>query len=238
MGIFSFLYTEILWRPLFNGLIFFYTILPVSDLGVAIIALTIVIRGILAPVLWKAQKSQKELQLIQPEIKKIQDQYKNDKEGQSKALMELYARHRVNPFSGCLMMLIQFPVLIALLQVFQNFDASRLSYIYSFLPHPAVIDTLSFGFLDLAKGNIYLGVIAAVTQYFQTKMTMVNQPDANQSGFAKSFQTQTLYIFPVMILLWSFKFASALTLYWTVMNVFGILQEIIMRRIQARREVS
>lgn len=237
MEVFSFVYTQVLWQPLFNGLIFFYTIFPVQDLGLSIIALTIVIRGILAPVLWKAQKSQKDLQLIQPEIKKVQDQYKNDKEGQGKALMELYARHRVNPFSGCLMMLIQFPILIALLHVFQNFDASYLSYVYSFLPQPDSIRTMSFGFLDLAKRDIPLGIIAAVTQYFQTKMTMVIQPEGSQSSFAKSFQTQTLYIFPVMILIWSFKFPSALTLYWTIMNVFGILQEIIMRRIEARKKI-
>ena len=233
---FSFLYNELLWRPLFNGLIFFYTTLPVADLGVAIIALTVIIRAVLAPVLWKAQKAQKELQFIQPEIKKIQGQFKNDKEGQGKALMELYARHKVNPFSGCLLMLIQFPILIALLNVFQNFDASRLSYLYSFIHHPGIIHTMSFGFLDLAKGNIPLGVVAAVTQYFQTKMTMVIQPDAPEHGFARSFQTQTLYIFPVLILVWSFKFPSALTLYWTIMNVFGIVQEIIMRKIQAKKD--
>ncbi|MDP3779424.1 MAG: YidC/Oxa1 family membrane protein insertase [bacterium] len=232
---FSFLYNEFLWRPLFNGLIFFYTVLPVADLGIAIILLTIVIRIILAPVLWKAQKAQKDLQLIQPEIKKIQGQFKNDKEGQGKALMELYSRHKVNPFSGCLLMLVQFPVLIALLQVFQNFDASRLEYLYSFVSHPGVIDTISFGFLDLAKGNIALGVVAAVTQYFQTKMTMVKQPEGSDSAFMKSFQTQSLYIFPILILVSSFQFPSALTLYWTIMNVFGIVQEIVMRRVQARQ---
>ena len=233
---FSFIYNEFLWRPLFNGLIFFYTILPVADLGIAIIALTIIIRGVLAPVLWKAQKAQKELQLIQPEIKKLQEQFKNDKEGQGKALMELYARHKVNPFSGCLLMLVQFPILIALLNVFQNFDASRLAYLYPFIRHPGAIHTVSFGFLDLASGNIPLGIIAAVTQYFQTKMTMVVQPNA-ESGFAKSFQTQTLYIFPILILVWSFKFPSALTLYWTIMNVFGIVQEIVMRRVQAKKNI-
>ena len=234
---FSFIYNEFLWRPLFNALIFFYTVLPVADLGVAIIALTIVIRAILAPVLWKAQKAQKELQLIQPEVKKIQAQFKNDKEGQGKAMMELYARHKVNPFSGCLLMLIQFPILIALLNVFQNFDPSRLAYLYPFIHHPVVINTFSFGFLDLAKGNIPLGVVAAVTQYFQTKMTMVAQTDAPENSFAKSFQTQSLYIFPVLILVWSFKFPSALTLYWTIMNVFGSVQEIVMRKIQARKSV-
>ena len=232
---FSFIYNEFLWRPLFNGLIFFYTVLPVADLGVSIILLTIVIRTILAPVLWKAQKAQKDLQLIQPEIKKIQGQFKNDKEGQGKALMELYSRHKVNPFSGCLLMLVQFPVLIALLSVFQNFDASLLSYLYPFIHRPDVIHTMSFGFLDLAKGNIILGVIAAVTQYFQTKMTMVKQDSASDNAFMKSFQTQSLYIFPALILVWSFKLPSALTLYWTIMNVFGIVQEIVMRKVQSRQ---
>ncbi len=235
---FSFLYNELLWRPLFNGLIFFYTILPVADLGLSIIALTIIIRVILAPVLWKAQKAQKDLQLIQPEIKKIQSQFKNDKEGQGKALMEVYARHKVNPFSGCLLMFIQFPILIALLSVFQNFDASRLSYLYSFISHPGTINTISFGFLDLAKGNIALGVIAAITQYIQSKMTMVEQPKDSVNSFAKSFQTQTLYIFPAMILLWSYTFPSALTLYWTIMNVLGIIQEIIMRRLSLRAQAQ
>lgn len=234
---FSFLYNELLWRPLFNGLIFFYTIFPVADLGLSIIALTIIIRLILVPVLWKAQKAQKDLQLIQPEIKKIQTQFKNDKEAQGKALMEVYARHKVNPFSGCLLMFIQFPILIALLNVFQNFDASRLSYLYPFIHSPGTIHTMSFGFLDLAKGNIPLGVIAAVTQYFQIKMTMVSQPNTSENNFAKSFQTQTLYIFPVLILVWSVKFPSALTLYWTIMNVLGIVQEIVMRKVQARQKI-
>ena len=232
---FSFLYNQLLWRPLFNGLIFFYTVLPFADLGFAIVALTIIIRTVLAPVLWKAQIAQKELQLIQPEVKKIQEQYKNDKEAQGKAMMELYSRHNVNPFSGCLLMLVQFPILIALLQVFQNFDASRLAFLYPFIHHPGIINTVSFGFLDLAKGNIPLGIVAAVTQYFQTKMTMVVDPTAAPNSFAKSFQTQTLYIFPVLILVWSYQFPSALTLYWTIMNVFGIVQEIVMRGIQARK---
>lgn len=234
---FSFLYNELLWRPLFNALIFFYTSLPVADLGLSIILLTIIIRAILAPVLWKAQKAQKDLQLIQPEIKKIQDQLKNNKEAQGKALMELYARYHVNPFSGCLLMLIQLPVMIALLNVFQHFDATVLAYLYPFITHPASINTVSLGIIDLAKGNIILGVIAAVSQFFQTKMTMVQQPKTAENSFANAFQTQTLYIFPALILVWSFKLSSALTLYWTIMNIFGIVQEIVMRKIQQRKNV-
>lgn len=234
---FSFLYNEFLWRPLFNTLIFFYTSLPIADLGLSIILLTLIIRAILAPVLWKAQKAQKDLQIIQPEIKKIQDQLKNNKEAQGKALMELYARHKVNPFSGCLLMLIQLPIMIALLRVFQNFDPSQLVYLYPFITHPTSIHTVSLGIIDLAKGNIVLGVVAAVSQFFQTKMTMVKQAKTSENNFAHAFQTQTLYIFPALILVWSFKLPAALTLYWTIMNGFGIVQEIVMRKIQQRKRV-
>ena len=72
MTFLSYLYTVALWQPLYNGLIFFYNAIPGHDLGLAIIALTIVIRLLLSPFLYKAQRSQRELAVLQPEIKKIQ----------------------------------------------------------------------------------------------------------------------------------------------------------------------
>lgn len=234
MNIFIFLYTEVLWRPLFNGLVFFYTILPGHDLGVAIIVLTIAIRIVLAPLLWKAQAAQKKLAVIQPELKKIQTQHKGDKEAQSKALMELYAAHKVNPFSGCLVMLIQLPVLIALFQVFRHgLDAASLAYVYPFLAHPNVLHPVAFGFLDLTRGVLWLGVIAALTQFIQTKLSAPPPaPDGGTGGdFAKALQWQTTYFFPLLILLWSYSLPAALTLYWTAMNIFGIVEQIILKRI-------
>ena len=226
----SYLYTELLWRPLFNALIFLYTTLPVQDFGLAIIILTFIIRTIMAPMLWKSQQEQKKMASLQPEVKKMQEKYKDDKEGQGKALMELYAKNRVNPFSGCLILLVQIPLFIALLQVFKHgFDMSQLSYLYSFVTRPEVINAQAFGFLDLAKGNIYLGVVAAVTQYFQTKLSTAAQPK-QENNFASMMNTQALYVFPILILLWSRTFPAALTLYWTVMNIFAIVQEFIMRK--------
>jgi len=101
MGIISLLYNEILYRPLFNGLIFLYNIIPGHDFGVAIIILTVIVRAILYPFSQKMIKSQRELQLLQPKIKEIQQKYKDNKEKQSQALMELYKTHKVNPASGC-----------------------------------------------------------------------------------------------------------------------------------------
>ncbi len=221
------LYTELLWRPLFNALIGLYAILPGHDLGVAIIVLTIIIRLVLLPLFHHTQKSQRELNRIQPKIKEIQAAHKGNKEAQSKALMELYAAERVNPFSGCLGALIQLPLLIAMFQVFRSgLDAGQLQYLYPFIPHPALIRTVSFGLVDLSRGNVVLGVIAAITQYFQARTALGSSGSAvPQNDFAKSLNWQTLYLFPVLILLWSFKLPSALTLYWTVANVFAIVQE-------------
>jgi YidC/Oxa1 family membrane protein insertase len=227
-----FFYNELLWRPLFNGLIFFYNGFPWQEFGLAIIALTIIIRLVLTPIFLKAQHAQKKLGLLQPEIKKLQEQHKNNKETQGKALMELYASHKVNPFSGCLMMLLQLPILIALFGVFQGvFKPENLSYLYSFVQNPGTLNPLSFGILDLSKGNIYLGALAAFSQYWQSKLTLAAVPPAAEKGeFTKVLQWQTLYFLPVLVLFWSYSLPAALTLYWTVLNILGIVQEIILHR--------
>lgn len=233
MSIISSVFTEILWRPLFNGLVFFYSVLPWHDLGLAIILLTVLIRLILAPVLGRAKKAQHELNRIQPEIKKIQEQHRGNKESQSKALMEFYAANKINPFSGCLLMLVQLPILIALFSVFRSgFDPKELVFLYSFIPNPGSLNTISFGIIDLSKGGLVLGAIAAITQFYQTKLTLppANKTAENKNDFAQALQWQSLYLFPLIIFAWSYSLPSALTLYWTVLNLFGIMQELIERR--------
>lgn len=233
MNIFGILYNEILWRPLFNSLVFFYNIVPGHDLGFAIIALTVAIRLVLAPLLWKGQVAQKKLAIIQPELKRLQEKHKGDKEAQGKALMELYAMHKVNPFSGCLVLLVQLPILIALFQVFRTgLDAASLAYLYSFMANPGALYPLAFGLLDLTRGNIYLGVVAALTQYLQTKISMPPPSPASAGGgdFAKALQWQTTYFFPLLILFWSYSLPAALTLYWTAMNTFGIVEQLIIQK--------
>ena len=227
------LYNELLWRPLFNGLVFFYTYLPFHDLGLAIVALTLAIRLLLTPLLWKAQRAQKELASLQPEIKKIQTQLKNDREAQGKALMELYATRGINPFSGCLILLIQLPILIALFQVFQyGFAAEKLVYLYSFLARPEALNPVSFGFLDLSRPNLVLGALAALTQFLQTKLMLpsVSRATASGSDMAAILQWQSLYVLPLIVFFSSYQFPSALLLYWTVLSTLGILQEILMKR--------
>lgn len=236
MNPFMFFYTEFFWRPLFNVLVWLYTVLPGHDLGVAVIVLTLLIRVALFPVLHKSQKTQKELARIQPELKRIQEQFKHNREQQTKAIMELYARERVSPFSGCLTLLIQLPILIALFSVFQKgLDAAGFVYLYSFISRPEIVNNISFGILDLAHPSIFLGVFAAISQYYQIQISSSSlPPQSGQTDFARAMQTQTKYIIPLVILFSSFQFPSVLTLYWTAFNIFGIVQELMIKRWSAR----
>lgn len=226
------IYNELLWRPLLNALVWLYTALPLHDLGLAIIVLTVVVRACITPFLLHSQRAQKKLTGLQTEVKHIQEKLKSDKEAQAKALMELYAREKVNPFSGCLVIIIQLPLLIALFHVFRAVgDPNVLSSLYSFIHLEGSLNPISFGFLDLSKGNIGLGVLAAVTQYFATRLsTPPPLPSTSKEpNFASIMRAQALYLFPILILFWSYSFPSALVLYWTALNLFGIVQEGLLR---------
>lgn len=226
MNIFSLLYNEVLYRPLFNGLIFLYNFIPGHDFGIAIIVLTVIIRGILYPLSQKAIKSQKEVQELQPKIKELQQKHKNDREAQGRALMDLYKAHKVNPASGCLPLLIQLPILLALFSVFRSAsNPEKLTALYSFIPHPGVVNNFFLGFLDLSKNNFYLAVLAGVAQFIQTKMMTPKIASVGGTDFASAMNKQMLYIFPVFTVFIASTLPAGLALYWIAMTVFGIVQQ-------------
>src|SRR3989344_1874792 len=104
------LFNTLLYTPFFNLLVFLYNTAAFNDFGIAIILLTLIIRFILSPLSIKTFKSQKALNQLQPRIKEIQEKFKNEPQKQSQVIMELYKQHKVNPFSGCLPLLIQLPI--------------------------------------------------------------------------------------------------------------------------------
>src|SRR3989338_65550 len=112
------LFNTILVQPLFNLLVFFYNLIPGHDLGMAIIVLTVVIKLVLYPLSRQSIRSQKALKDLQPKMDALKKQYKDNKEKQAKAMMELYKTEKVNPLSSCLPLLIQLPFLIAVFHVF------------------------------------------------------------------------------------------------------------------------
>ncbi|HYE22546.1 MAG TPA: YidC/Oxa1 family membrane protein insertase [Verrucomicrobiae bacterium] len=159
----------ILFEPLLNLLVFSYNYIP--DIGIVIILVTILVRLLLFPSFHKSLKHQKAMTDLQPKMNEIKEKYKDDKERQAKAIMELYSAHKINPLSSCLPLLIQIPILIAMYQVFiQSLSGSNLEGLYSFVPRPDHIDPMFLNFTDLSKKNAIMSVIAAGLQYFQGKL--------------------------------------------------------------------
>jgi len=234
MNIFAETFNIVLYQPLFNALILLYQWLPNHDFGIAVIALTVLIRIIFYPLGAKAIISQKSLQDLQPKIQEIQKKYKENKEELARATIELYQKAKVNPFSGCLPLLIQLPILVALYQVFwKGFQPEQMNFLYSFVAHPTEINPYFLGLINLSKPNIYFAILAGLAQFFQTKMTssssFQSQGKKTKEGvdvqISEMMQKQMLYFFPIftMMILWTIP--SAIALYWTVSSLFSIAQQ-------------
>jgi len=228
------LFNEILYRPLFNALIFLYKYLSFSDLGIAIILLTIIIRLILFPLFHKGAKDQAILQRLAPKIKEIQTNHKNDKEKQAKAMMDLYREHKVNPFSGFLLLIVQLPVLIALYQVFlAGFSTNALTKLYSFISAPTILNYSFLGLIDLSKRNLFIALIAGLVQYFQAKLALPkNNKPSNELGPAERMGRQMLYFGPIItiVFLYFFNLPSAVGIYWLTTSLFSAIQQIMINK--------
>jgi YidC/Oxa1 family membrane protein insertase len=223
-------FNTILVYPLLNLLVFFYHYIP--DIGVVIILLTVLIRLLLLPSFHKQLKSQRVMGVIQPKMNEIKIKYKDDKEAQAKALMELYKEHKVNPLSSCLPLLLQLPILIALYQVFiQSLNGQALNGIYHFIQTPESINPLFLNWINLSDKNVYMAVIAGGLQYFQSKLMLPKHQSDDPT--AKMLMYQTLYFLPAVTIFIGISFPAGLTLYWIVTTLFGIGQQYYILRTDA-----
>ncbi len=219
------LFRTILIKPLFNALVGIYNVVPGHDFGIAIIILTLLIKFIFVPLTIKSLRSQKAITKIQPKIKELQDKHKNDKQAAAQATMALYKEHNVNPLSGCLPILIQLPVIIALYQVFlAAFKSDNLQLLYGFVHNPGVINKIAFGFLDLASKSPVLAIAAGVFQFIQAKKSFASQQTAPGEPIspALAMSKQMMYFFPVMIVFITWSLPAGLALYWVTTTLFSI----------------
>lgn len=228
------IFTVVLEQPMFNLLIGIYDAIPHADLGLAIIALTVLIKAVLWPLTGASLKGQRAMQQLQPKLDAIRAEFKNDKEGQAKAMMELYTKEKVNPLSSCLPLLIQLPILIALYRVLRDgLSGQSLSLLYGFVQNPGTVNAMFLGLVDLAKPSIPLALIAAALQFWQTKMLLVKYPPKNlaqkegakdEEMMAAMNQSMT-YMMPVMTAVIGWTLPGGLTLYWVAINAISILQQ-------------
>lgn len=221
-------YNILLYKPLFNALIFIYNYIPGKDFGLAIITLTVAIKFLLVPLSIKAVKSQKRLQEVQPKLKEIQQKYQNNKEVQAQKLLEVYKTEKINPFGGLFVTLIQLPILIALYSVFSHgLQSDQLSNLYNFVANPGQITASFLGIIDLAKPNIAFAAIAGFVQFLQTKTMLPKSTSLSEKEeqFMKMMNMQMTYVMPVMTFFILFALPSALGLYWIVSGIFSTIQQ-------------
>ena len=231
-------FTTLIFQPLYNLLVMAYVAVP--DIGVAIIALTVGIRLLLMPLTKKSIESQKKMQEVQPELKKIQEKYKHDKQLQGQKVMQFYKKKKVNPAGGCLPMIVQMIFLIALYRVFMlGLNSTHTSeLIYSFVKDPGSLNPIAFGFFDLSQPNIILAGITAVAQYFQGKMMLAKKKAEDKKNpkkkdskkkdepdFGTMMQQQMVYMGPILTIVIGIKFAAGLILYWLITTIFMIIQQ-------------
>lgn len=234
-----YLYQTLLYQPIYNLLIFLYNIFPYKDLGIAIILLTILIKVVLHPLTKKSLKGQKALQSLQPKLDALKKEYANDKEKLAQEMMKLYKDQQVNPLSSCLPLLIQFPFIIAVYQVFQSgLGSVNFELLYPFIAKPEHLNTMFFGYFDLTSPLIPLALFAAIGQYYQAKMMTTKQPPAalqNKEGAKDEnmlalMNKNMLYVMPVMTFVIGMSLPGGLTLYWLVTTVVTIIQQQLLQK--------
>lgn len=229
----------IFYDPLYNGLIFFIGLIPHKDVGIAVILFTAFIKLILFPLSKSSLITQIKLRTLDPEIKALRERYKNNKEEQAKKIMAFYKENKINPFSSFFLTLIQIPIILALYFIFLRAGLPNINpdYLYSFIHAPTGINMEFLGMIDIAKSSILLGALAAITQFFQARLSVppvAKKTDGSKNSFGEdltqSMNIQVKYVLPVIIFLFSFKVSGAVALYWITGNLFTIGQEIYLRR--------
>lgn len=228
------IWNTVLYHPLINALAFLVSIIPGGDVGIAVVILTILVKIALFPLSQKAIENQAQMAKLAPELNKIKESGKS-KEEQAKATFDLYREHKTNPFSGCLLLLIQIPIIFALYFVFYkgiNFDASTL---YSFVHIPNTTNMMFLGLIDIGEKSILLAVLAGISQYLQAHFMPQPVNTANNKGsfaesFSKSMHIQMKYVFPFVVAFIAYSISGAVALYWIVSNIFAVGQQIYAKR--------
>ncbi|MFH1712043.1 MAG: YidC/Oxa1 family membrane protein insertase [Patescibacteria group bacterium] len=220
-------------QPFYNLLVWLYDVLPGADIGIAIIIITLLIKGILFPLTFRSLKSQRDLQAIQPKIKEIREQYKDDKEKMAQELMAVYKNNNVNPLSSCLPLLIQLPIFIALFRVLRTgIGEVNVDMLYNFVPNPGTIDAMFLGVVNLAEISIPLAVLAAIAQYFQAKQTIAKQPikevrkepGAMDENMMASMNKMMLYFMPILtLIIGTTSLPGGVMLYWLSTTALTII---------------
>jgi YidC/Oxa1 family membrane protein insertase len=219
------------YNPIYNVLVALVALVPSSDVGIAIILLTIIIRLILLPFSLSAARTQRAMKMLEPKLKELKEIHKGDKEKEATETLALYREAKVNPFGSILIALIQIPILLALYWVFTNepFPSLNLARLYAFTPLPHAVSLEFLGIVSVASKSLILAILAGLSQLLQAHMTLTGTMKPSDSGAQGDFQKvigmQLKYVFPFLIGIISFTTSGAVALYFITTNLVGSIQE-------------
>lgn len=207
-----------------NSILFYFYELT-GNYGLAIILLTLVVNIITFPLTKKQISASRRMQELQPELKKLQEKYKGDKEKLNKATMEYMRENKVNPLGGCLPLLIQLPIIIGVFQLLSNPETALL-YDTSFIGLDLKLSPAQAGELYALINPYYiLPIISAAATFLHQRMVLTDPK-----------MKIMLYVFPVMILVISVNFPAGLVLYWTTNSLLSVGNHFIIKGLEKEKE--
>lgn len=199
--------------------VFMYGLLP--NYGIVIIILSILSRVVFYPLTRKSMESMKQMQLLKPEMDRLNEKYKNDPQKRNQAILELYKKNKVNPAGGCLPILVQMPVFIALYNLLNSAIELRKAPFGLWIQDLSAPDRVG----SIAGFPIHiLPLVMAATMLWQQKLTPTDPRQAT-----------LMYIMPIVMTIFFYPMPSGLVLYWTVSNLAAIAQQLMMNRSAERR---
>lgn len=224
------MYNQFVYQPILNTLTWLYSVMG-NNLGLAIIALTLLVRTVLIPFTLPQMRSAKKMAALKPELDALKKKHGSDTKVLQQKTLELYQKNQINPAAGCLPFIAQFIVLIALYQVFMNtLGGNGMGEISS-----------SFLWWDLkVKDATYVLPILAGILQFITSVALLpaieNEPSKREgtkeqkedvAEMAQTMQQQMVFMMPIMTVIFSLQFPSGLALYWVITTAFSLIQQLV-----------
>jgi YidC/Oxa1 family membrane protein insertase len=253
------IFTAIFVIPILNVLVGVYKFLTILGIpgafGFSLIVMTVIIRVILHPLMKTQLKSAHKMNKLKPQLDKLNQIYKNDKQRLHQEQLKLYQEAGINPAAGCLPLLLQMPILIALYNLFfQLLSNSNMGKVVEEINKVVYFTFLKINSLDLSflgtnlaykpsewqkYGFLLLAIpiITALLQYWQTKLmvppsttknlelTKNQQGEKKDEDMSTTMQKQMSFMMPLMIGFFAYSFPLGLSLYWNTFTIFGIIQQ-------------
>jgi len=234
---FNSLWHNFIYDPLYNALIFLIGIVPGADVGIAVIVLTVFVKLLLFPLAHRVARTQVVIKRIQPELDKLKEKFKDDKQEQTLKTLALYKDNNINPFFGFLVILIQLPIILGLYWVFYKggLPMVNMDLLYSFVSGITVPNMTFIGITDMAGKSLVLALLAGSTQFIQMQIIMPDAPEKKDNptikdDLARTMHMQMKYVMPIIITVVAYTISAAVALYWVTSNIFAIGQELLVRR--------